>query len=157
LIIHWPKQFENGRRTGLVELNDLPQTLLDLCGLPAHEGMQGHSLVPMLRENRESPHSSVYCEYLNAMPWHKEPKAFATMVRTEKYKLVAAHSDMAFGTADNTGHPSGELYDLTNDPGEHVNLYNNPEYIGIKAELMERLLYHWSCTADPLPVRKSDW
>jgi hypothetical protein len=88
----------------------------------------------------------VFSEYLNAMPWHEEPKAFATMVRTKRHKLVAAHSDH-----------SGELYDLSNDPGEHNNLYNNPEYLGVKVDMLERLLYHWSCTADPLPVRKSDW
>ena len=146
LIIHWRNHFKLGRRNGLVELNDLPQTLLDLCGLPAYEGMQGVSLAPMLDGSNESLHDSVYSEYLNAMPWHTAPKAFATMVRTEEYKLVAAHSDH-----------SGELYDLSKDPGEHVNLYNNPDYLAVKAELLERLLYHWSCTADPLPVRKSNW
>jgi choline-sulfatase len=146
LIIHWKNHFKSGRRDSLVELIDLPQTLLDLCGLPGHEGMQGCSLASMLEGKTESPHDSVYSEYLNAMPWHTSSKAFATMVRTRQHKLVAAHSEH-----------SGELYDLINDPGEHINLYNNPDYLPLKAELLERLLYHWSCTADPLPVRKADW
>ncbi|MCL2833195.1 MAG: sulfatase-like hydrolase/transferase [Treponema sp.] len=178
LIINWKNHFKNGRRNGLVELNDLPQTLLELCGLQAYEGMQGHSLVSMLNGKNESPHRSVYCEYLNAMPWHAGPHAFATMVRADKYKLVAAHSfcpgesaadeSAADKSAANSqppndtntcGHhfPSGELYDLENDPGEHCNLYENPDYLPIKAQMFERLLYHWSCTADPLPVRKSAW
>jgi len=103
-------------------------------------------LKAMLEGKNESPHDSVYSEYLNAMPWHTTPRAFATMVRTDKHKLVAAHSDHF-----------GELYDLAKDPGEHVNLYNNPNYLPVKVDLLERLLNHWSCTADPLPVRKSDW
>ena len=155
LIIHWKNHFSTGRRSGLVELNDLPQTLLELCGLPVHEGMQGKTLKPMLLGGKDSPHRSVYSEYLNAMPWHTGPHAFATMVRTEKYKLTAAHSYCPGVSGENC--PSGELYDLTNDPGEHTNLYNNPEYLSVKAEMLERLLYHWSCTADPLPARKSAW
>jgi arylsulfatase A-like enzyme len=80
------------------------------------------------------------------MPWHRDPPAFATMVRTARYKLVAAHSDK-----------SGELYDLEEDPGEHYNRYRDRAYGNVKVELLERLLNHWSKTADPLPVRKSAW
>ena len=163
LIINWKNHFENGRRSGLVELNDLPQTLLELAGLPAHEGMMGHSLAPMLFGKNESPHKSVYSEYLNSMFWQKNPHAYASMVRTSKYKLVAAHSyppdEPGAANIERSGnnHPSGELYDLVNDPGEHHNLYNDAGYLSVKAEMLERLLYHWSCTADPLPQRKSAW
>jgi arylsulfatase A-like enzyme len=147
LIINWRNHIKGKRFKALVELQDLPQTLLELCDLPSHEGMQGKSLTPLLTGAAgDSHHESVYCEYLNAMPWHKDPPAFATMVRTDRYKLVAAHSDN-----------SGELYDLAEDPGEHTNLYNNPPYTAVKVAMLERLLNHWSRTADPLPVRKSDW
>ncbi|QQO09616.1 sulfatase family protein [Breznakiella homolactica] len=147
LIIHWKNRIAPKGYKALAELNDLPQTLLDLCGLPAYEGMQGQSLEPLLEgRTGDSHHESVYCEYLNAMPWHKDPKAFATMVRTDRYKLVAAHSDN-----------SGELYDLEEDPGEHTNQYGSPRYAAVKTELLEKLLNRWCHTADPLPVRKSDW
>ncbi|MDR2552149.1 MAG: sulfatase-like hydrolase/transferase [Treponema sp.] len=146
LIINWRGHIGQQRRGALVELNDLPQTLLELCGLPAHEGMQGKSLVPLISGAAAGHHESVYCEYLNAMPWQKGPPAFATMTRTERYKLVTAHS--AGG---------GELYDLGEDPGEHRNLYGDPAYTGVKVEMLERLLRHWSRTADPLPPRKAAW
>jgi arylsulfatase A-like enzyme len=146
LIVSAPGCKPNTRHAKPVELVDIMPTLLELCGQPAHEGMQGFSLMPMLEGTAASPHNSVFCEYLNAMPWHKSPKAYASMVRTKEHKLVAAHSVQG-----------GELYDLKNDPGEHLNLYNDPDYLGIKTELLEKLLYHWSCTADPLPQRKSDW
>jgi arylsulfatase A-like enzyme len=147
LIVNWRGYIKGSRYKALVELNDLPRTLLELCGLPSYEGMQGRSLAPLLEGKKaDAHHESVFSEYLNAMPWHQDPKAFATMVRTEKYKLVAAHS---LG--------GGELYDLQKDPGEHDNRYNDKHYGEIKAELLELLLNHWSRTADPLPVRKSDW
>jgi arylsulfatase A-like enzyme len=145
--MHWKNRIPAKRYRSLVELNDLPRTLLDLSGLPPYEGMQGESLAPLLGGGTcGSRRESVFCEYLNAMPWHTNPKAFASMVRTEHYKLVAAHSA-----------GSGELYDLRKDPGEHENRYYHREYQGIKVELLERLLNHWSRTADPLPVRKSAW
>jgi arylsulfatase A-like enzyme len=147
LIINWRNHIKQNRYRALAELNDLPQTLLELCALPFHEGMQGKSLAALLSgSGGDSHHESVYCEYLNAMPWHKDPPAFATMVRTARYKLVAAHSDN-----------SGELYDLEEDPGEHYNRYRDSAYGNIKVELLERLLNHWSKTADPLPVRKAAW
>lgn len=147
LIINWRDHIKQNRYRALVELNDLPQTLLELCALPFHEGMQGKSLAPLLTGAAgDSHHESVYCEYLNAMPWHRDPPAFATMVRTGRYKLVAAHSDN-----------SGELYDLEEDPGEHYNRYRDGAYGNVKVELLERLLNHWSKTADPLPPRKSAW
>jgi arylsulfatase A-like enzyme len=68
-IISWPGQVQSQRSGALVELTDLPQTLLDAIGLPYHPGMQGQSLWPMLtgqvdaREHRDD----VYCEYYNAM------------------------------------------------------------------------------------------
>ena len=61
----------------------------------------------------------VYCEYYNAMPWHQDPTAQTTMVRTEDYKLTAVH-----------GLDSGELYDLHRIPGRAsitgtMRLYDN--------------------------------
>lgn len=147
LIMHWKNRILPKRYRSLVELNDLPRTLLDLCGLPFYEGMSGKSLAPLLEgKAADTHHTSVFCEYLNAMPWHTNPKAFASMVRTENFKLVAAHSA-----------GSGELYDLEQDPGEHENRYYDRACEGKKIELLERLLNHWSQTADPLPVRKAAW
>ena len=48
---------------------------------------------------------------------------------------------------------SSELYDLVNDPGEHVNLWNDREYMEIKMELLTRLTHRMAFTCDPLPER----
>jgi hypothetical protein len=47
------------------------------------------------------------------------------MARTERYKL-ALRSD---------GKGPGELYDLPVDAVEHVNQFENPEYVGVKNSL----------------------
>ena len=36
----------------------------------------------------------VYCEYYNAMPWHRDPHPpQATMVRTDRHKIVLSYGD----------------------------------------------------------------
>ena len=146
LIISWPGHIGSGVVPGIVELMDLPETILELCSLPSYPAMQGKSLVPLFSDNEGKLHDSAYSEYMNAMPWHTSPKAFASMVRTERWKLVASHSD-----------DGGELYDLCNDPDERVNLFHDPEYIDVRLEMTEKLLRRWSFTVDPLPERKSAW
>ena len=49
------------------------------------------------------------------------------MYRDERYKLVVYH-----------GHDLGELYDLVEDPGEFDNLWDAPEHVGLKMQLMQR-------------------
>ncbi|MBD3184682.1 sulfatase-like hydrolase/transferase [Candidatus Poribacteria bacterium] len=148
LIISWPGHIKPQRSKALVELMDMSQTLLDAIELPHHPGMQGKSLWPMLdgKENADYHKDSVYCEYYNAMPWHQNPTAQATMVRNERYKIVAAH-----------GLDEGELYDLKEDPGENKNLWNNPEYIQIKVNMLKLLCDRMAWTVDPLPLRKANW
>ncbi|WP_332445931.1 sulfatase family protein [Sphaerochaeta sp.] len=147
LLISWPNMLAPQRVPSLVALMDLPQTLLELCNLPPYDAMQGKSMVPLLQDPTNLHRDHVFCEYLNAMPWHTEPKAFASMVRTQQYKLVVSHALPS----------EGELYDLSVDPSETHNVYHHPEYTAVKLKLMELLLHDWASTADPLPKRKSDW
>jgi len=110
--------------------------------------MQGRSLYELLI-NEDVDYSfreDVYCEHYNANFKHGEHVAFATMVRTERYKLIAYH-----------GESTGELYDLEVDPFEYVNEWNNPEYRSVKLELYQRLCDRMAETVDPLPVRQSVW
>ncbi len=70
-------------------------TLLEAAGEPVFEGMQGQSLWNVLVEEDSDYNyrDAVYCEHYNANFKHGERAAFATMVRTEKYKLVAYHGE----------------------------------------------------------------
>src|SRR3546814_10055458 len=101
------------RTDTLFPYTTLFRSLLDAAGLAPFAGMQGVSLWALLRDSTGTapPRPDVYSEYYNAMPWHRDPTAQATMLRTARYKLVAVHS---LGT--------GELYDLDRDAAETRNL-----------------------------------
>lgn len=146
LIIRYPDHVPVRRYKTFVELMDLPETLLDLCGIPIYEGMQGNSFAHLFVEDASDLHrESVYSDYLNSTPWNT-PKAFASMIRTASFKLVETH-----------GQEQGELYDLQRDPGEHENLYKDSSVLPVKAMLLKQLVDRWACSCDPLPVRTSDF
>jgi arylsulfatase A-like enzyme len=48
------------------------------------------------------------------------------MIRDRRYKLVVYH-----------GHDTGELFDLENDPGEFVNLWDSPDHREQRFRLMK--------------------
>jgi arylsulfatase A-like enzyme len=149
LMISGPGMRNDGQRSGaLVELTDLAPTFLEACGMKVHPGMQGRSLLPILQGDADvdTHREDVYCEYYNAMPWHEEPAAHATMIRTERYKLVAAH-----------GTGGGELYDLEADANETQNCWGDPAYAGVQLELMRQLIDRMAWTVDPLPEREAKW
>ncbi len=149
LIISGPGMLNNGSRSNaLVELVDLAPTLLEASDMEPHPGMQGQSLLPMLKGEAplDTHRADVYCEYYNAMGWHREPVAHATMVRNNQYKLVAAH-----------GTNSGELYDLDADAQETHNLWHDADYRNVRIEMQERLIDRMAWTVDPLPERQAPW
>ena len=149
LIFSQPGIIQSGvRERGLTELIDIAPTLMEAAGVERYDGMQGRSMWKLLtgREDDRPSKEDVYCEYYNAMPWHQEPTAQTTMVRTDDFKLTVVH-----------GMDSGELYDLRDDPDEFVNHWNDPNYLSIKLDMMKRLCDRMAWTVDPLPVRIADW
>jgi len=113
-----------------VELLDLYPSLVQLCGLPEKRGLEGHSIVPQLRDARAS------------RPW----PAITThgpdnhTVRTGDWRYIRY--------ADGTE----ELYDLRNDPNEWTNLAGRPEYAARKRELAKWMPKK---SAPPAPESKS--
>lgn len=83
---------------------------------------------------------NVYCEYSDSNP--DKPAQYRTMIRTKKYKLIASH-----------GSAPGQLYDLENDPGKSVNLWNDAEYAAVQSQLYQQLCDRMAMTVDPLPPR----
>lgn len=112
------------------ELLDIYPTLIELCGLPPSDGLEGHSLLPQLRDAaaaREWP----------AITTHN-PDNHA--VRSERYRYIRY--------ADG----SEELYDLEADPNEWRNLAGDPQYDAIKQEHRRWLP---ASSAPPAPGSKS--
>ncbi len=147
LIVHWPGKILPQLHSGLTELVDLVPTLLEACDVERYPGMQGHSLWSQLSGQAPvSGRESIYCEYYNAMPFHENPTAQLTMLRTKSHKIVVDHAN-----------DDGELYDLSDDPFETLNLWRDSRSVGIKAELLTQLTHRMAFTVDPLPQRISEW
>jgi len=149
LIFSWPGVFKEGIRSeALVELTDIAPTIMEAAGMEPWKGIQGKSFLGLLTGGTDCDkhRDSVYSEYYNAMPWHKDPVAFATMVFDGRYKLVKMH-----GTAE------GELYDLSNDPNETINRWSDTEYTAVKLRMLDILCDRMAFTVDPLPSRISEW
>lgn len=89
-----------------VSLVDLYPTLLDLCGLPSRDGLDGKSLVPLLK----SPE----------MEWERP------VLMTFGYGNHAIRTDRWRYIRYNDG--GEELYDHDSDPNEWKNLASNAEY-----------------------------
>lgn len=102
----------------LVRVTDVLPTVLELCGLDVPPGLDGRSLLPLLRGEPSAPRLA-YSESLNvlgdeppmkALPPHCKDNLFA--LQDGRWKLIFHANEPA-----NT-----ELYDLAADPGEQVNL-----------------------------------
>jgi arylsulfatase A-like enzyme len=142
LIFSWPGRFKEGTRSNaLVELVDIAPTLLEATGLDVPETMQGKSLLPILKgkvdpnEHRDFVRS-VFYKVLEG------PQSYATMIRTHEYKLVNYH-----------GHETGELFDLTKDPHEFENQWDNPDYAPIRFDLMKKSFDALAFAVDTGPPR----
>lgn len=95
------------------ELLDIYPTLVDLCGLPKRDGLEGHSLLPQLENantRRDFP----------AITSHNQGNH---TVRTDRWRFIRY--------ADG----SEELYNMLDDPNEWENLAGNTDLAEVKAEL----------------------
>lgn len=128
LIISFPGSFKQGLHSqALVELVDLPPTLLEAAGLPIPDFMQGKSLVPILSGQADPDYHKdhVVSEYHDAVAL---PGAtHGTMFFDGRYKSIVYH-----------GHSAGEIYDLATDPGEFHNLWDDPGQRSLKEALLLR-------------------
>jgi arylsulfatase A-like enzyme len=112
---------------------DLVPTVLDAVGAEAPAGLDGTSALPLLRGEIPRLREAAIVECVD------DPHGLRLKtVVTEQHKLTFYH-----------GRPFGELYDLAADPGERVNLWDAPQYAGIRQQLLARLLDH----AEPLERR----
>jgi len=148
LVVSWPGVIDpGGRCPALVELIDLAPTILDACGQDRPAGMQARSLWPMLTgaAGLDRHREDVYCEFLWPAPEDAE-RPPATMVRTDRHKIVVMHND-----------DTGELYDLADDPTETRNRWDEPAFAAVKADMLKRACDRMAATADPLPPRRAPW
>jgi arylsulfatase A-like enzyme len=118
---------------------DIAPTVLDLAGGPAPKAMQGRSVLPFARV---PPRGPLPPEMQPREAWYYEYFEFPDIshnvnkhrgVRTTKWKLIHYY-DPPFKWREEF-----ELYDLTNDPQERVNLANRPAMQPTVKELQAKM------------------
>jgi len=119
--------------------------VLDRTRITPYNGIQGKSALPAM--NGGDGHDGILIEYGSQRP------LFGTTGEMSMRTLV----DQRWRITYYRGVPWGELYDLTNDPLEIDNLWDDPAAANAKRELTERLVHKMMELAErsPLPTRSA--
>ncbi|MHB9134211.1 MAG: sulfatase-like hydrolase/transferase [Armatimonadota bacterium] len=156
-----------------IESFDIVPTTLELAGVECRHTHFAHSMLPQLggaagdperavfAEGGYAPHephcyegtpggfgditddrSGIYYPKGRQQQEHPESSVRCTMLRTATHKLVYRPGDVS------------ELYDLTADPMELHNLYNQPAYAEVQQQLERRLLAWYQHTSDVVPFER---
>ena len=127
LLMMYPERVDPGLvSTRLVQNLDIAPTLLDMAGVEIPGSMQGRSLLPLMKENKNTEwRDAIYYQFYET-GWGVTPHYG---IRTDRYKLIRFETDPV----------SWELYDLHQDPVEMHNLYGNREYEEVQNELHIKL------------------
>lgn len=122
------------RRTDeLVNLVDLAPTFLDFAGIDIPVTMSGKSLLPLLAGTGPSPNHFTLVENR-----HTPTTVYLETCIDSRYKITVYFN-----------RDYGEIYDLQQDPGEHRNLWDDPDCADLKARLLLQFAHAHMAKAPP--------
>jgi arylsulfatase A-like enzyme len=130
LLIQWPAITSPGSvNNDMVSNIDLAETFLDMAGIEIPSDMQGRSMVPVLQGKTPADwRKEHYYHYYEYPGYHMVKRHYG--ISTERYKLIHYYYDI----------DQWELFDLSADPMEMKNVYDDPSYSSVKAELHKKLI-----------------
>ncbi len=112
----------------MVQNLDFAQTLLSAAGIEPPADMQGESIVPLLKNEKENwTREAVYYHYYEYPAVHMVKRHYGIV--SKEYKLAHFYYDI----------DEWELYDRINDPYEMNNVYNDPNYSQVVVKLKKDL------------------
>jgi arylsulfatase A-like enzyme len=128
LIVHSPGRALAGQvNDQLVQWMDIAPTLLESAGVPVPANWESQSLWPLIKEPQMPGREAVYAEL--ARDHIQQEAEMMIMRRDRRWKVVFY-----------LGQEHGELYDLEADPGECQNLWHDHAHLGLREELVGKLL-----------------
>ncbi len=129
LLVRYPRMVRPGTTNQEMVLNvDVAPTILDLSGIELPPEMDGKSLKPLLEGKGVPWRSDFLYEYYEYPAVHMIRKNRG--IRTKRWKYIHYFEDPE----------EFELYDIQNDPNEVNNLYSNPAYTDVVAQLKEKMI-----------------
>ncbi len=131
-ILRWPGVVKPGiRPEALIQNIDYAPTLLDAAGLDIPADIQGHSLLPILKNEGQAPEKWRDAIYYFYSGEGTHQVAAHDGVRTERYKIFRLpRSD------------EWQLFDLVEDPREQRSVHDDPAYAEVFAEMKTRYREH---------------
>ncbi len=163
LLLRGPGGFTGGRVCdALVSQLDLFPTLCDLAAIAPPPWLQGRSLLPLIRDEREEVNDAIFAEVTYHAAY--EPQRAIRTARWKYIRRFGARDRPVLPNCDDSPSkdlwldhdwqtraiPHEHLYDLVFDPQEAANLASDPAYGAVLAELRGRLARWMEETGDPL-------
>ena len=154
--------FKGGRVVdGMVQHIDVYPTLAELIGADRPEGLDGESMMPLVRGEAEEVHEAIFTE--QTYHFEADPRPLRA-ARTPRYKYVRSYkADQRRGVDrgptqewwaefgyESLPFPDEALYDLYFDPQETCNLAAMPDRADVLDEMRGRLRDWMQKTDDPL-------
>ena len=137
LILAVPGQKTAGQSTrSLAEFTDIYPTLVELCKLPAAEGLEGRSLVPILKD----PTATVRQVALSQFP---RGRIMGYSMRTDRYRYVEWQDWKTKKIV------ARELYDHRSDAKEMINIAAAKEHQATVEKLSKLLSAGWKGALPP--------
>lgn len=130
------------RSAALISAIDLAPTILDRAGVDLPHGMQGQSFLRAVQGQAFEGAASVLVEEEG----HRQVPGLAPQPKVRT--LVTPQLRLSVYP----GLPWGELYDRQNDPLEAHNLFEEPSWTSVKADLLWELVSQMGRYADNLPL-----
>lgn len=137
-LIRYPKTIKPGTVSdAIIENVDYGPTMLSFAGVETPDYMQGKSFDQICKTGTEPEgwKQEAYYRYWMHMAHHDNPGNLG--IRTKTHKLIFYYGCDYEGK--NQTPPGWELYDLTKDPKEVNNVYDDPEYAGVVSKLKKQL------------------
>ena len=130
LMVRWPNKIKPGMiENEMVQNLDFAQTFLDAAGIDIPSDMQGESLMPLFKGQKEKwDREAVYYHYYEYPSVHMVKRHYGIV--TKEFKLIHFYYDV----------DEWELYDRLNDPNEMKNVYHDPNYADTVTKLKEELI-----------------
>lgn len=125
LLVRWPNVVQAGSvENEMVQNLDFAQTMLEAANIAAPDDMQGQSIIPLLKGDNDTwTRDAVYYHYYEYPSVHMVKRHYGIV--SKEYKLVHFYYDV----------DEWELYDRLKDPLEMNNVFDDPNYSDIIAEL----------------------
>ena len=129
LLVRWPGVVKAGSvETEMVQNLDFAQTMLSAAGIEPPNDMQGESLIPLLKGDKDHwTRDAVYYHYYEYPAVHMVKRHYGIV--NKEFKLVHFYYDV----------DEWELYDRLKDPNEMNNVYTNPAYAETVKKLKKEL------------------